>query len=158
VRRAPPMPTSALIIAFGNPLRSDDGIGWHAAELLRREFTRSQVEIVCVHQLAPELAEAASRAGKVIFVDAACSGEPGQITCAEVPAGEMTGLSHQLSPVQLIALSHELYGRRPHAYIVSITGESFDHGEGLSYTLTNALGLLIEAVRDLIAGQAESIR
>jgi hydrogenase maturation protease len=145
-------PIRNLIIAYGNPLRSDDGIGWHVAELLRRELTPPKVEIVCVHQLTPELAETASRADKVVFIDAACNGASGQIICTEVlPSAGVPGLSHQLSPEQVIALCEQLYRRRPQAFIASVTGASFDHGEALSETLADTLPPLIEAVRALVA-------
>jgi hydrogenase maturation protease len=148
-------PTRSLIIAYGNPLRSDDGIGWHAAELLRRELAPFQAEVVCVHQLVPELAEAASRADTVIFIDAACDGTRGEIACAEVfPAAGMTGHFHQLSPGQVIALCQQLYRECPLVFAVSVTGESFDHGEALSETLSASLLNLVERVRELIADSA----
>ncbi len=87
-----------------------------------------------MHQLVPELAEAASRADKVIFIDAACNGTRGEIVCAEVYPAETEGHSHQLSPEQVIALCEQLYSRRPRAFTVSVTGECFDHGEALSQT------------------------
>jgi hydrogenase maturation protease len=150
------IPTRSLIIAYGNPLRSDDGIGWHAAELLRRELTPSEAEVVCVHQLAPELAEAAGRADKVIFIDAACNGTRGEIVCAEVhPAARMVGHSHLLSPDQVIALCQQLYRHRPRAFTVSVTGESFEHGEALSQTVANALMRLVETVSELIVGEVK---
>ena len=149
-------PTRNLVIAYGNPLRSDDGIGWHAAELLRRELTPSQVEVVCVHQLVPELAEAASRADMVIFIDAACNGTRGEIVCAEVhPTAGMAGHSHQLSPEQVIALCQQLYRQCPCAFAVSVGGESFDHGEALSQTVANSLTRLVETVSELNAGEAK---
>lgn len=151
-------PTRNLIIAYGSPLRSDDGVGWHAAELLERELKPSEAKVVCVHQLAPELAEAASCAEKVIFFDATCNGEPGQIVCTEVlPAAGIVGLSHQLSAEQVIALCQQIYRARPRAFIVSIAGSSFDQGEALSQTLSNRLPRLVERVRALI-DRAESRR
>jgi hydrogenase maturation protease len=146
------MPTRNLIIAYGNPLRSDDGIGWHVAELLEREVMPSEATIVCVHQLTPELAEAASRANKVVFVDAAAKGAPGQIVGTEIhPVTDMAGFSHRLSPEQVVALCLLLYGKCPRAVTVSISGECFDHGETLSHTLTGALPSLVETVRKLIS-------
>src|ERR1700758_3673560 len=77
----------ALIIAYGNPLRSDDGVAWRAAEALRQKFSPAEVEIACLHQLAPELAETVSRFACVIFVDAASAphaGRPGEIRVEEL--------------------------------------------------------------------------
>jgi hydrogenase maturation protease len=145
------MNRSVLIIAYGNPLRSDDGVAWHAAERLRDEFPHLGTEILCVHQLAPELAEAASRADDLIFLDAARNGEPGQISCTPLNSQPGTArFSHQQTPSQIVSLCKQLYGAEPRAFLVSICGESFDHGEELSMTLRNALPGLVRVVGDLI--------
>ena len=70
-----------LIIAYGNPLRSDDGVGWIVAEELRRRLASPEVEVLQLQQLLPEVAESVSRAETVIFVDASCDGEPGGMRC-----------------------------------------------------------------------------
>jgi hydrogenase maturation protease len=140
-----------LIVAYGNPLRSDDGIAWHAAEMLRRDFPVYPIEILCVHQLAPELAEAASRADDLIFVDAAHDGEPGRIVVTEAePCEEPARFSHQLAPEQVIALCRQLYGVCPRAFTVSISGKSFAHGEELTDELRAALPRLAGTVSELI--------
>ena len=129
-----------LIIAYGNPLRSDDGFGWRAAELLRPKVLALHADLLCVYQLTPELAAAASEADILIFIDAACNGQPGQVVCtAVVPLAEPARFSHQLAPEQIVALCGELYGAHPQAYAISVTGASFEHGEGLSETVREAL-------------------
>ena len=59
-----------LIVAYGNPMRSDDGIAWRAADALAPKVSESDVEILRLHQLTPELADAVRNFGTVIFVDA----------------------------------------------------------------------------------------
>jgi len=61
-----------LIIGYGNPLRGDDGAGWQAAGILKERIRDERVQVVRSHQLMPEMAEAISRARKVIFIDADC--------------------------------------------------------------------------------------
>jgi hydrogenase maturation protease len=68
-------PQDVLIIGYGNPLRSDDGVGWQAAELLTDDPRLADAQILACHQLTPELAEDVSRAGFVVLIDA--STEPG---------------------------------------------------------------------------------
>jgi hypothetical protein len=63
-----------LVIACGNPLRSDDGVAWLAAEQLRQTL-QPPAKVICVHQLTPELAEEASRAEIVFFIDATRIGD-----------------------------------------------------------------------------------
>ena len=85
-----PISDSTLIVAYGNPLRGDDGVGWQAAILLSREL-KDQVQVLTRHQLTPELAETLSEASRVIFIDAAAQGPAGQIQCCSIQrAGELT--------------------------------------------------------------------
>ena len=56
----------SLIIGYGNPLRSDDGFGWHATQKLTIQLHYADVEIITRHQLTPELAETASHFHLVI--------------------------------------------------------------------------------------------
>ena len=138
-----------LIIAYGNPLRGDDGIAWHAAQCLREKLPFAS--IVSVHQLTPELAALAAEADGVLFLDAARCGEPGEISCARVDS-ETDGSqsSHWLTPAQVMALCRQLYSVTPRALVVSVAGECFDHGDTLSTRLRSALPSLIDRVEGLI--------
>jgi len=139
-----------LVVAYGNPLRCDDGVAWQAAEEIRRKLA-SFVEVICVHQLTPELAEEASRADMVIFLDATDNGDPGKVVCQTVSAEPMqTRFSHHLTPAQLLVLCDRLYGSKPPGFLISISGECFDHGEGLSPAAINALPRSVAAVSDLL--------
>lgn len=139
-----------LVIAYGNPLRSDDGVAWQAADSLRASVPDS-VEILCVHQLTPELAEDVSRANLVIFLDAAQGGEPGTVSCDEVfPHQELLRFSHHLGPRDVAALSSRVYGAQPRAFVVSMNGECFDHGQTLSPTAISSLPQMQAKVVELI--------
>ena len=100
-------PESVLIIAYGNPLRSDDGLAWLAARELEDYFAASDVEIRSVQQLMPELSEIISRCQLVIFVDATEKGTPGEVSCAAVGERLLTtgGGSHQLTPAECLAMA-----------------------------------------------------
>jgi len=144
------MAARILIVAYGNPLRGDDGIAWHVAELLRRKLSSDEADILCVHQLMPELAEAVSRSSGTIFIDSREDGEPGQIYQARVAQQADTSFStHVLTPAQVMALADALYGNGPEAYELSATGESFQHSEELSERLKTALPQMVEAVHHL---------
>jgi hydrogenase maturation protease len=139
-----------LVIAYGNRLRCDDGVAWQAAENLRKRLPDS-VEVQCTHQLTPELAEDASRASLVIFLDVSRDGEPGKINTEEVfPRQGTRNYSHHYSPPDVIALSDELYGAKPRAFIVSVNGECFDHGQKLSPAIMRSLPLLETTTEELI--------
>lgn len=141
-----------LVIAYGNPLRCDDGIAWQAAEKLRRKFaSNTEVSIICVHQLTPELAQDASSAGTVVFLDAAENVEPGAAMCQAIAssAGELH-FSHRLTPGHVLALCDQLYGASPRGFLISIHGENFDHGETRSAAAMKALPQVVTAVTDLV--------
>jgi hydrogenase maturation protease len=148
----------ALIIAYGNPLRSDDGVAWRAAEVLRQKFSPAEVEIACLHQLAPELAETVSRFPCVIFVDAASSphaGHPGEIRVQELSRKDSSDsgspLSHALSPNAVMRLSDTLYDAKPRAFAVTVSGQNFDHGESLSSAVAAALPDLVAQIQGLVS-------
>ena len=145
-----------LIVAYGNPLRSDDGVAWRAADALRERLSPAEIEITCLHQLAPEQAETVSRFPCVIFVDAASSpeGHPGEIRMQELrgtdPPDSATHFSHALSPHAVIRLAEKLYGAKPQAFAVTVTGENFDHGEAFSPAVAFALPHLVARIEALV--------
>jgi len=143
-----------LIIAYGNPLRSDDAMAWHAAAALEGKFPAEEVEITCLQQLGPELAESASRAECVIFVDAATGpGAPGEIRINPLSADETEEIPrfcHALPPAMVMSLAARLYDAHPRAISATIVGKEFDHGESLSPAVKAALPDFITRIEDLI--------
>jgi hydrogenase maturation protease len=149
-------PRRALIIGYGNPLRCDDGFGWHAAQQLATHLHRADVEVLARHQLTPELAETASHFQLVVFIDAARDLPPGELRCAKIKRGENHGqldapsFSHFLTPESLLALTAELYSQSPEAYCIAVGGESFAEGESLSSTMQAAFDPVKAQVRSLL--------
>jgi len=153
------MPT-ILIIAYGNPLRCDDGIAWRAADALANKFPQPEVEIVRLHQLAPELADAVRNRQLVLFIDAACvddaeNGGPGEIRVREVSSPKIQGhppgqFSHVYSPAKVLDLARELYDATPKAFVITIAGENFGHGDSLSAPVASALPELVARIERLI--------
>lgn len=142
---------SALIIAYGNPLRSDDGIAWHVAPELEKYFAGRRVEICCVQQLMPEISETISRCRLVIFIDAAVGGLAGEVRCEPIAVGRrVSGGSHQLTPAESVAIAEVLYGNKPRAFAVTVCGENFEHGEALSPAVAGAVPGLVMTVARLV--------
>jgi len=140
-----------LIIGIGNPLRSDDGLGWRVAQELSGELGRDDVRVVAAQQLTPEMSEMASRAELVLFLDAAQSGEPGTLQCSEIgPAAPPGRHSHDLSPAGVLKLAQELYGRCPRSYLLTIAAESFADGDTLSASVAAAVPALKTRIRSFI--------
>ncbi len=140
-----------LIVGYGNPLRSDDGLGWRAAEELSRSLPLAQVEaeVVIRQQLTPELADNLTRADVVFFIDAARRGQPGELACEPVTPQPSTIHTHQCSPAGLLALAQQLYGASPQAFVVSLCGECFEHGAALSAAVEAGLPKLTALVEKL---------
>jgi hydrogenase maturation protease len=147
---------AALIVAYGNPLRSDDGLAWRAADALAPKFSESDVEIFRLHQLTPELADTVRNFGTVIFVDAASSDasldKPGTIRLEEIrgSTSEPARFSHVLSPKKVLDLSLQLYGASPRTFVITVTGESFGHGDSLSPSVASALPELVARIEHLM--------
>jgi hydrogenase maturation protease len=144
-----------LVVGYGNPLRSDDGIGWHAARLLATDSRLDGARVLAHHQLAPELAEDISRASLVVLVDAAAEGDPGSVAVRQIeprPATPATW-SHHLDPETLAGLAQTLYGAVPPIVLVSVAAATFAEGDGLSSALQQALPEVVEVVAGIVTGQ-----
>jgi|ERR1700680_4110080 len=140
-----------LILAYGNPLRCDDGLAWRAAEELSHLDLPNGVEIITRHQLTPELALPVSQAGTVLFIDAAQHGVPGEIRSGPVkPQRSSSAFTHEFSAGTILSLAKELYSACPNAFAISLCGECFDHGETLSPKVEERMPQLVDQVRELI--------
>lgn len=121
-----------LVIGYGNALRSDDGIGTRVAQsIAAANYPGVQVRSVC--QLLPELAAELAEAGIVLFVDALADRSRSALELTPVSAGEITDWStHTADPRTLLALTRAVYKRTPEAWWLTVSGQNFDLGEGLS--------------------------
>src|ERR1700756_4070643 len=141
-----------LLIAYGNPLRCDDGVAWRAAESLRGRFSGGDVEVLRLPQLTPELAEYITHSECVVFVDAAAgSSSPGVVDVTEVQCGNrQSALAHGLTPTTILCLAENLYRATPRAFSVTVTGDKFGHGQSLSPAVEAALPQLISRIESVV--------
>src|SRR6266498_1099129 len=138
-----------LIIGYGNPLRSDDGVGWAIAEGIAHKG--GGITVLTCHALAPELTPAIAEATAVIFVDARLGGKPGRVQSEPVVSGTSTAvLGHTESPATMIGLTEILYQRRVPAYAVSVDAADFRFGTGLSPAVAAAVPAAIETISNLV--------
>lgn len=122
------MAPSTLIIASGNSIRGDDRAGSLVADCLERAAL-SDVEILRVHQLTPELADAVAGADRTVVVDA---GVGKRSSFRRVAGRAGTALTHYLTAETLVGLVDRLYGASPEVYLLSVPGCSFDLSEKMS--------------------------
>jgi len=145
-----------LIVAYGNPMRSDDGVAWRAADALAAIFPESEVDIYHLHQLTPELADTVRNYRCVIFVDAAtCDAalnKPGMIRVEEIRGhtSEPASFSHVLSPRKVLDLAAQLYGASPTAFVITVAGDNFNHGDSLSPLIAAVLPELVAQIAELV--------
>jgi hydrogenase maturation protease len=148
----------ALLLACGNSLRQDDGVGLKIAEAVERLVPATQLRIVAAHQFTPEMAAELADTDLVIFVDACATDEPGAIRVLEVAANDEAVDSHRLDPPALLGLAQTLCGHVPaRAFALTVGAGHFGYGEEISGPLRQAVPRAVRLVTNLVTafvGQA----
>lgn len=133
-----------LIIGYGNSLRSDDGAGIVMAQKMAPHFDAKGLptQLITETQLLPEMAAdiSAPSINTVVFVDTSVQSNDAQVQINMIDVDTPTASTgHQLCPAALLLYASLLYGRNPQAWLVSIPGVNFAHGESFSPTVKNAI-------------------
>jgi hydrogenase maturation protease len=134
--------TRCLILACGNTLRGDDGVGpWLAEWAEERLFADPRVSVLSRQQWTPDLAEELAHAHSVLFIDCSVESDPGSVNLAPVePASGQPLATHHLGAAQLLALTRDLYNYQPaQAQLLTIGAGSTQLGEEFSPAVTAAL-------------------
>jgi len=144
--------THSLIIGIGNPLRSDDGLGWAVTELLSLDCNKT-CDIHNVYQLTPELAQWMAVVNLVIMIDANHEGEPGELRIRTLSLSTQPSAvgTHYTTPEELAALTAIVYGQCPPVVVVTMTGANFSIGEQFSSIIARRIPHICDAVRQLCA-------
>jgi hydrogenase maturation protease len=136
-----------LVIGYGNPSRRDDGAGLAVVNGLRSRLGLPDLDettdgfadlghtldTLFVQQLTPELADTLTGYERLLLVDAHAGAYPDLVHWTPlVPRYDPAMVSHIVKPAHLLALAEQYAGRSPEAVLVSIRGEDFDFGLGLS--------------------------
>ena len=120
-----------LVIALGNAIRADDGVGFVVARALAAHLP--SVEVVESQEALPEHADLVARAERVVFLDASVAGAPGEVRSAPVaPRSPRVAILHALTPEEVLGLARASHGRTPPTALVTIAGRDFSFAEGLS--------------------------
>lgn len=149
-----PSPARCLILACGNSLREDDGIGpWLADWAVERFQHDPRLRIASRQQWTPELAEQIAQAESVIFVDCALDAPPGSVRVIPVePSRELPRLlTHHLEAGDLLALARDYYDRLPrNALLLTVGGGALGLGEGFSDAVKASLSTACELLEETI--------
>jgi hydrogenase maturation protease len=147
-----------LIVAWGNTLRGDDGVGPAVAEEIRRQTSDPRISFQVTHQPVPEMSEAISGVGMVFFIDACVPEErtiPGQIHIrpgkpASPDDASNQAMTHQWGPQTLLLLAQQLFHRVPTAWVCSVTAGSLEPGESLSPPVQAAVPRLVSHIMAVV--------
>lgn len=141
-----------LIIGFGNSLRGDDGIGWHAARALADDMELDDdVEIIACHQLTPELAEPVSQSELVVFLDADARQSYG-LHCAPVEPlhGLGSAFTHQLTPARLLGMAAGIFGSSPKSFELTAGATNFECSAECSPEAQELVAEMVSLTRCLV--------
>ena len=147
-----------LIVGYGNALRGDDALGWHAVARLATDPRLDGARVIWQHQLTPELALDMAGASLVVLVDAESGVEPGVLFVRRLERSADGGavMSHHVAPESLLVLSAELYGSAPETWIVGVGVARLEVGDALSPAVAAAIPAVVDAVARIVLGRLDA--
>jgi len=151
-----------LILACGNSLRGDDGIGPWLAEWAEERFRdEAGLRVISRQQWTLELAEEIAAAEAVLFVDCSVAIAAGSVSVRDVQASANSERldTHRQGASELLGLARDLYSSLPRAAMLLTVGAgSLELGEEFSAqvkaALPEACALLDQTVAQLLAGSS----
>ena len=134
-----------LLLALGNGSRGDDGVGVALGRALAARLPPGSVHVEEAIQLLPEHAEAAARAGAVVFLDATVTGAPGEVHAHQIHMRlPREALLHALTPEEILGLARTAYGQAPQGLLVTVAGKDFSFVERLSDEVGEAVPVAVD--------------
>ena len=151
-------PIPCLILACGNTLREDDGIGPHLAHWAVETWRSDpRIRVISRQQWTPDLAADIAAAHAVVFLDCSIDAAPGQVDVQPIhpAAPQPAPATHYSSAPELLALARDLYNAAPQsAFLLTIGASSLELREALSTavqaSLPRATALLQFTVHNLL--------
>jgi hydrogenase maturation protease len=156
-----------LVIGYGNAYCHDDGVALYVINELRRlrgirelqpdedglDELGHKLDSIMLHQLVPEIVPVVANYRLVVFVDAHLGTIPDKVRVVRVE--EESGfhaVTHHMSPGMVLKMVREKKGDAPASYLVSVRGENFDFGFGISDTCRHSADDAIKTILDLTNG------
>jgi len=156
-----------LVIGYGNAYCHDDGVALVVInELRRRHGIRElqpdedglddlghEFDSIMVHQLVPEVVPVVAHYQCVVFVDAHVGSIPDDVRVIRVQEEyRFHAVTHHMTPGMILSMARETTGGAPSGYLVSVRGENFDFGLGLSDPCRLRVDGATEKILDLMKG------
>jgi len=159
------MEAKTLIIGFGNAYCHDDGVALYVINELRRlrgirelppdedglDGLRGHFDSIVVHQLVPEIVPVVVDYQLIIFVDAHLGNIPDDVRVVRVEEEDrFHAVTHQMSPGMILSLARKMKHGGLSGYLVSVRGENFDFGLGLSEDCKLCAKVAVQKILDLV--------
>jgi hydrogenase maturation protease len=144
---------STLIVAFGNPLRSDDGVGPAVVEALRQRTLAAHVEVLDAGTAGLEAALLFEGRSQIIVIDAADLGQPpGTVRKLVLAAHEMgsgpvhPNSLHAAGLREALGLAAALGVLPDHITLFAVQPQSLQYRTGLSAKVQDVIPGLVESI------------
>jgi hydrogenase maturation protease len=122
-----------LLFGYGNLSRGDDALGPLLLEYVESNCDLEGVEILSDFQLQIEHALDLENRELVLFVDASVACNDAYDFAVLTPARDKSFTTHAMSPAAVLDVYREIKKQTPPpCFLLSIKGEKFELGEGLS--------------------------
>jgi hydrogenase maturation protease len=160
------MERRALLIGYGNVYCRDDGVAFYIINALRRRWgirelqpdedgldaVGLEVDSVVLHQLIPEIVPLVSGYPLIVFIDAHTGTIPDGVRCAPVREEyRFHAVTHHMSPGMVLGWVRKEKGAAPSAFLLSVGGETFDFGLGLSERCRQNADAAVERILELVS-------
>jgi len=134
-----------MVFGYGNLSRGDDALGPLLLEYIENNISLDDIEIQTDFQLQIEHALDLENRQFILFIDASVDCNKACDLSELIPARDNSYTSHAMNPSAVLAVYQEIKNQTPPpCFLLSIKGESFELGEGLS---ANAKDNLVQACR-----------
>ena len=151
-----PAKARCLILACGNALRTDDGVGPRLADWAEEHFANDRrIRVVSRQQWTPDLAADLAGAESALFLDCSVDSAAGAVQLRAVtPQSAGPGLAtHHAGAAELLSLAQELYGAIPRtSLLLTIGAGSTDLGETFSSTVEAVLPEARQLIEQTLLG------
>ena len=164
------MDKKSLIIGYGNVYCHDDGVSLYIINALRkrsglRELQPDEdgldelghaLDTVLLHQLLPEVIPDLTPYQHLVFVDAHKGIIPDDVRVIKVQEEfGFHAVTHHMSPGMLLATIRQTHHFAPKAHLVSVKGDDFDFGLGLTEPCRLRAEVAVQKIMELLNPQDE---
>jgi hydrogenase maturation protease len=110
-----------------------------------------KLDSVMLHQLVPEIVPVIANYRMIVFVDAHLGTIPDEVRVVRVEEEHgFHAVTHHMSPGMILKMVREKKGFAPASYLVSVRGENFDFGFGISDKCKLSADIAIKRIFDLV--------